>query len=136
MEIFFLSLSLPWFLLIVERFFPYPYIVEEIVKLAVVIFILKQKEEKKNQWEFFLILVFAIGFSLSEAILYLNVILTISDLSLFFVRLFFTGILHLLTTAIIYLFGKSFSFWGLIFGLLMAMVVHYCYNWLIGVYFL
>lgn len=135
MEILFLSFSLPWFLIIVERFFPYPYIFEEVAKLGVVFFILKEEKIKKKNL-LILVLIFAFGFTFSEAILYLNNIFQIGIFSLFFVRLILTGFLHGLTSIIIYIFGKNFSFWGLMIGLLLAMIIHYCFNRLINVYFI
>lgn len=113
----------PLVLLPVEKVLPYPFIIEEIVKLILVSLILLRKQNSKWIW------VFLIGFlfTVSESAFYLSNFLLIGDLSLFPLRIVLTGALHSATAVVMYMFGKRNAIF-LTAGFLLAVVAHYIFN--------
>lgn len=106
----------PFFLLLVENFLPYPYLVEEIFKF----FLAKSSTSIKMS--------FALGllFSLSEAFFYfLNPIYTLNP-SLYTLRLLLVTILHVTTILIMQYFISKKRLWPL--GLLLSILIHYLFN--------
>jgi len=123
-----LSLAGPLFLMPVEKILPYPYLVEEAVKLAVVCLILKAKPSKNAFW--FLVIFAGLLFSFSETIFYLTNIFTLGKFGLFPQRLVLTSFLHSGTTFLIAFFGKKGGWWW-VTGFLGAVLIHGIYNLLV-----
>lgn len=107
-----------------EKFLPYPHIIEELFKVAVVYFILKSKPTFKDGLKS---AIFAgISFAATETALYSLNINAYGSISLLFTRFFTTSLLHCLTFAVIYLSGRRN--WGLLLGFAAAILIHYFYN--------
>ena len=125
-----LSLVAPLLLLPVEKFLPYPHFIEETVKLAVVVIMIKAEKETK---ESFAVWVFIAGFlfAISESILYLTNIFALGNLMLFPQRLAMTGGLHTSTMMFMYFLGRK-NYWGLTVGFVGAVLIHYFFNLWMG----
>lgn len=123
------SLSAPLFLIPIEKFLPYPYLIEELIKLIIVGVIIKAENKTKN----FIIWVILAGilFSISESIFYLVNIFANGNLILFPKRLILTGVLHLGTILLLYVSLRKNLFWATV-GFSSAILIHYLYNSLIG----
>ena len=125
-----LAFSAPLFLLFVEAVLPYPFVIEELVKLLAVILLVREEQEKNRSFCIFILLVGAL-FTISESVFYLVNIFTEGDLSLFPKRLLITGMLHIGTTFLIYLFGRRNKYL-LVIGFLLAVLIHYYFNLWVG----
>jgi len=126
-----ISLVSPIFLLPIEKLLPYPYFIEEAVKLVVVLLIIKSEVETKKS---LLALVFLGGilFTLSESVFYLVNIFALGDLMVFPKRLVLTGGLHTWTAMSMYFLSRK-SYLGLMAGFIRAVVIHYFFNlWVVG----
>jgi len=126
-----ISLVSPIFLLPIEKLLPYPYFIEEAVKLVVVLLIIKSEVETKKS---LLALVFLGGilFTLSESVFYLVNIFALGDLMVFPKRLVLTGGLHTWTAMSMYFLSRK-SYLGLMAGFIGAVVIHYFFNlWVVG----
>jgi len=126
-----ISLVSPIFLLPIEKLLPYPYFIEEAVKLVVVLLIIKSEVETKKS---LLALVFLGGilFTLSESVFYLVNIFALGDLMVFPKRLVLTGGLHTGTAMSMYFLSRK-SYLGLMAGFIGAVVIHYFFNlWVVG----
>ena len=121
----------PLVLLPIEQMLPYTFIIEELVKLfLVILIILEGKKCKKSFWG----IIFLIGFlfTISESILYLVNIIPTGNYSLFPLRIILTGSLHSGTTLLMYGLGKK-SIVLLIIGFILAVLIHYFFNlWVVG----
>lgn len=126
-----ISLVSPLLLLPIEKFLPYPHFIEEAVKLAVVVMMIKaEKEIKETLWAW----VFLAGFlfTVSESILYLFNIFSLGNFALFPQRLLLTSVLHTSTVMLMYFLGRK-SYLGLVAGLIGAVVIHYFFNlWVVS----
>lgn len=121
-----ISLVSPLLLLPIEKFLPYPYFIEEAVKLLIVGIIIKaERKENKN----FAVWVFVAGFlfTISESILYLVNIFALGDFMVFPKRLVLTGGLHTVTMMLMYFLGRK-KYVGLVAGFIGAILIHYCFN--------
>lgn len=121
-----LALAAPLLLIPIEKLFPAPHIIEEIVKLGIVLFILKSRILNPSfqiRW----VILAGMIFTLSESILYLINIFMLGDLSLFGTRLLLTGILHVTTMVILYLSARKRVSMSLL-GFILAVTIHYWYN--------
>ncbi len=134
MEVFALALAVaaPFLLWPVEILFPYPHLFEEILKLILVLLILKSSGKVSKK----IILGAKLGivFAFSESILYLLNIFQIGQPGLFLLRLALTIPLHIGTMMLMILPGlkkKEFIF----IGFLLAVILHYGYNLLVGEFF-
>ncbi len=127
-----IAISSPLFLLPLEKILPFPYIIEESVKLVIVGIIIKAENETKNNFLIWVILA-GILFAISESIFYLVNIFIVGDLMLFPKRLLFTGILHVGTILLFYVFVKKGRLWA-VAGFIGAIFIHYLYNSLIVFY--
>lgn len=119
-----ISAIAPILLIPVEKILPYPYFVEEIV-----IFLLVRKlaKEKYNFWH--AAIVGGLLFTLTESFLYLpNIINSGGGISVMFHRILFTGILHCGTSVGMFFGNRKSIFWGM-FSLVIAMAIHYLFNW-------
>lgn len=132
-----LALASPLLLLPIEQFLPHPHIIEEAVKLAIVVMIIKSEPPpgwhavtprtvvSGNKWPYIFLAGFL--FAVSESILYLTNIFSIGNLMLFPKRLLLTGILHTSTVVLMYFSGRK-SYLGLVVGFVGAILVHYLFN--------
>jgi hypothetical protein len=129
--IFLLAIISPLFLIPIEKLFPYPYVVEELIKVAGILLILKMAD---SSFQTKLAIIFSLLFSLSESIFYLPNFTNQSFFEPFIQRIFLTGMLHTLTILII-LFSAKKKRWLLFISVPFAMFIHYLYNILIVNFF-
>jgi hypothetical protein len=123
------ALFLPAFIWPIELILPYPYLVEEIAKGLLIFWIISSDETTTLKLK----IVVAVGvlFSFSELVLYLFNIYLVGDLSTIFVRLALTTFLHVVTSLIIFIPGiKDRRL--MVLGLILAVVIHYLFNYYIG----
>ncbi len=120
------SLASPLFLLVIEKILPYPYILEEILKLIFVLLYIGQEKVYKTTL-FNYVILSGLLFAFSESIFFLTNILALQTYNIFFLRLVLTSILHATTISVIYFCSKRTKY-GWLLGLLLAMVIHYIYN--------
>lgn len=124
------SLVAPLPLLIIEKFIPYPFIVEEVLNLILVLVLLNTKTKIKQNVLPFVILS-GILFTISESIFYLsNILASQSSLIVFFQRLFLTGTLHVGTLLILFFFMTKKTRWWIL-GFMIAVLIHFLFNYLI-----
>ncbi len=121
----------PFIIWPIEFFLPYPYIIEEVAKVFLVLFVINLPN-KSTQIK--LVLASAAMFTLSETVLYILNISLVGDLSTLLTRFILTLILHSLTILIILI--SSFKHkWLMPAGVVLAMVIHYFYNLEVNVLF-
>lgn len=126
------GLVLPFFSWVVETVLPYPYIVEELGKFALVVLSwnIPGKSAKIKT-----IGLAGFFFALSENIFYLFNFSVYGSLSAFFLRLFLTSLLHIITSLVILIptiKNKKLA----IISLPLAILIHYLYNSLLLLYFI
>ena len=116
-----LTLALPFFLALFERYLPFPYIVEEIAKAALVHAV---RLSNKKGGVLRISLTAGFCFALTETILYVPNFAQSGTLILLLVRLVCTFLLHSLT------FSLLFSTRGRLFfvALLANVGIHFIYN--------
>lgn len=108
----------------IELLLPYPYVIEELVKLLLVIFILNVSS---NAIKIRLAIMAGLFFALSESVLYMFNIQLVGTLSTLLQRLALTIPLHVVTTLIILFSGiKNRAF--LAIGVTIAIILHYTFN--------
>ncbi len=113
----------------VELILPYPYIIEEIAKGILIIFVI-DLPSKYNQIK--IVLASAILFTLTETVLYMLNISLVGNLSTLLTRLILTTLLHSFTMLIILFFSFKHK-WLILIGIFAAMIVHYFYNLIISI---
>jgi RsiW-degrading membrane proteinase PrsW (M82 family) len=119
---------LPFILWPIEYFLPYPHLIEELAKAALVYYLAKELTGSHLIKE---ALIIGFVFSITETVLFLLNILPTGDSTTLALRLLMTTPLHILTTLIIAIptaINKKF----LPFGLLGAILVHYFFNFFVG----
>lgn len=121
------GLIIPFFCWVIEIILPYPYIIEELGK-AVFIFFVWKFPLKSTKIK--LTILMAVFFSFSESVFYLFKLSFSGDLSTFFLRLLLTTLLHIITSLII-LLPTLKNRKLLLPGFLLAVVIHYLYNYLV-----
>lgn len=114
----------PFLLWPVEFLFPYPHIVEELVKLLIVFFILKSLNKKTM---IILAILAGIFFAFSESVLYISNIMLVGTPWTFIERLIITTPLHVVTILLI-LFSGMWSRIFLPLGVAAAMILHFFFN--------
>jgi len=124
------SLILPFILWPVEQVLPYPYIVEEIAKGALVYLVLENPSRASKVKA-----AVAIGilYAFSESVLYLFNIFAVGSLSTFLERLAITIPLHIITVLII-LFPALKDKRLIVVGVILAGAIHYLFNFEIAKY--
>lgn len=111
-----LALVFPFFILLIENFLPYPYVVEELFKFFLA--------KKANSTKVAIILGFL--FSVSEAVFYvLNPIYSLNA-NLYSLRLLTVGAMHISTILIMHYFNKRRNTWPI--GIFLAILTHYLFN--------
>ncbi len=121
-----ISLSAPLFLIPLEKILPCPYVIEEVLKLFILLFIFRSAKNIKTnllKW----VVIAALLFTLSESIFYLVNIFALGNIFLFPQRLLLTGTLHLGTFLLLCLVIKKNHLW-LAGGLATSILIHYFYN--------
>lgn len=122
---------LPFIIWPIELLLPYPYIIEEIAKGILVLFVINLPD-KSTQIK--LVLASAILFTLSETVLYILNISLVGDLSTLLTRFILTNLLHSLTMLII-LISAFKNKWLMLAGVAAAMSLHYFYNLEVNILF-
>lgn len=114
----------PFLIWPIEFVFPYPFVVEELVKLLIVFFILKSLNKKTM---IILAILAGIFFAFSESVLYISNIILVGTPWTFIERLIITTPLHVITILLILFSGM----WRRIFlplGVAAAMILHFFFN--------
>jgi hypothetical protein len=121
-------------LLVVERFLPYPFIFEELVKYGVVWLMLKpdissirQSGEGMQSRQWGKVVLAAVLFTFSESSFYLVNYFALGLPTLFFLRLAISGCLHL-ATFLWLAFCLPKGKWWAVSGLFLAMLCHAVWN--------
>jgi len=123
------AIASPLPLIIIEKILPFPFLIEEILKLIAVLILLRQTKIIKRDLLPIAIIV-GLLFAVSESIFYLINILSTENFNIFYLRLLLTSTLHMLTIGIIYVLAKR-GVIGIVAGLTTAILIHYFYNLLI-----
>ncbi|MBI5126873.1 PrsW family intramembrane metalloprotease [Candidatus Roizmanbacteria bacterium] len=119
-----MALMAPFLVWPIEYFLPYPYLIEELVKVVFILFILKIPGKMK---QIKLAAMIGILFSLSETILYLFNFFMTDSLSPIYLRFILTAVLHSLTMITI-LMPTFVNKKLLPLGIIIAVLIHYLYN--------
>jgi len=119
------GLTLPIVLIPLVRLTGYSEIVEEIAKVLVISFFILNVPGRKAQ--IFMGMFFGFLFGLSENFLYLNQILQLGDLSIFWQRFLWTVPMHIVAVSVMVLFGLM-GRWFLFLGLIGAVILHLLFN--------
>ena len=124
------SLVAPLPLLIIEKFSPYPFIIEEILNLIFVLILLDAQKKTKISALPTVVLA-GLLFTISESIFYLINIFAVSQnvLTVFLQRVFLTGVLHTGTILIIFFFARKKRKWWMV-GFIIAVLIHFLFNYL------
>lgn len=110
------ALIFPFFILLIENFLPYPYVVEELFKF----FLAKKTSSTKTA------IILGLLFSFSEAVFYfMNSSYSLNP-NLYSLRLLSVSAMHITTILIMQYFLNKKSLWPV--GLLLAMLIHYLFN--------
>lgn len=118
------ALVFPFFLLLIEKFLPYPYIIEELFKF----FLAKKSDTTKTA------IILGVLFSFSEAIFYVfnpSYSIISNPISLA-VRFLIVTPMHITTILIMYYFSKVIktrnnkNLWPI--GIILAILIHYIFN--------
>ena len=119
---------LPFALFPIELFLPYPYLVEEVAKAVLVLFLVREGVKTKEGLVFSII--FGVLFALSETVLYIFNIHSVGNIGVLLLRFAVTAPLHAFTTAVIFIFTSTNKKFFLL-GLLIAIVLHFLFNTLV-----
>lgn len=111
-----------------ELVFPYPYLVEELVKGFLVFYILKSGDKSTR---IKLTILAGFFFAFSESIMYLSNIFLVGTFWTFAERILLTTPLHIVTMLIM-LFSGTKKRALLPLGIIAAMLVHYFFNLFAG----
>lgn len=123
-----LALIVPFVLWPVEILLPYPFLIEELVKVLFAYQLKASNLKLCAQVKLMVLICGLLGFS--ESILYLFNIYINGNLSNFFLRLLFTLPMHMLTGVVI-IYGVNKSKFALIIGFIIAICIHYLFNELV-----
>lgn len=118
------ALTAPLILMPIEKLLPYPYVIEELIKLILVLFILKYLNKKLY---LIFIIISGLFFSLSESLFYLGSAYGAGYAFLFGSKLGFTLFVHLFTLLLFY-FSCLKSKKLLFFSLPVAIFFHFFLN--------
>lgn len=115
----------PLFLWPIELFIKYPYIIEELFKLGLVVAIFITVRKKMNAVK--LAVLAGLLFALSETVLYMFNIALVGQPQDLFLRLIATSALHIGTCVLMLLFAL-YRRWLLFVGLGLAILLHFAFN--------
>jgi hypothetical protein len=121
-ELLIVALISPLLLIPIEGVLPYPFIIEELFKYILLLGINKKKQRR-------LVESVLVGFlfNLTETFLYIPSIINSGKISVLWGRLFYTGLMHGMTCALMYFGIKKNKYFGLA-TLLLAMLFHFGFN--------
>lgn len=125
------GLCAPLVLIFVIHFTANSEVVEEICKLLFVLFVSMRIIGIRR---FYYAGLFAVTFAISESVLYLNTIIQIRDISLFWDRILITLPMHVLTTWIIVVFSFG-NKKKIVIGLILAIILHMSFNYVVDLHF-
>ncbi|MBU1031566.1 PrsW family intramembrane metalloprotease [Patescibacteria group bacterium] len=112
----------------IELLLPFPYIIEEIVKGILIVFVI-DLPGRTSQVK--IVLASAAIFTLSETVLYILNISLVGDFSTLLIRFILTNIMHSLTMLII-LISTFKHKWFMSIGVAAAILIHYFFNLTVG----
>lgn len=122
---------LPYLLWPIELVLPFPFIVEEIAKAFLVVYLLDIEKDTRKR----IYIAAAIGacFAFTESVFYLFNIALVGNIFTYLIRLLLTIPLHSSTTLII-LFSVLMKNRrkDIIYGVILAAIIHFLYNFLIS----
>lgn len=129
--VYFAALVAPFILIPIERLLPYPYVLEELVKLVIVYSLYKLWSENEA-WEVdvksvMLVALAGLAFAASESVLFLMNSFMLGNFTAMGMRLLFTVPMHVFTTVVIYVIGHKGK-WCWVLGLVLAAAMHYLFN--------
>jgi hypothetical protein len=124
-----IALISPLLLIPIETLLPYPWLIEEIVKLVVVLWIISHGAKRVGGRRY--VFLFSLLFSLSETFFYLSSMIASGNLTALPLRLALTTSLHITTMMVLYFFCRKKRVVYLIFGLILACMLHYFFNYFI-----
>lgn len=110
------ALIFPFFILLIENFLPYPYIVEELFKF----FLAKKASSIKTA------IILGLLFSFSEAVFYVFNPVFAVNLKAYSIRLIAVVPLHITTILVMQYFLGKRNMWPI--GLILAILIHYLFN--------
>lgn len=119
----------PIMLIPIEHFLPYPHLVEELVKMFLVLIYVRGVT--KGQTSIIVVILLGCLFALSENVLYLLNFLQTGSQHVFLLRIGYTTVLHTFTMICMYLSGKRWAY-GYFGGFVVAVMTHYLYNSMIA----
>jgi len=122
------GLILPLFLIPLIKFTGFSEIIEEIAKALVILFIILKLPS--NNARIFAGVGFGLLFGLSESMFYLNNIFQLDDFSIFVQRFLWTVPMHIITVLVMVSAGLM-KRWFLVFGFIIAVILHLVFNSLI-----
>lgn len=123
-----ISMALPFLLWPIEYFLPYPFFVEEIAKAVLVYFALREFEDKERLIK--VVVLMGVLFAFSESVFYIFNITLVGNIGTYFQRIALTTVLHTATFLVI-LFPSLKKRKVSAVGVILAMVIHFLYNFLI-----
>lgn len=120
------ALILPAFVWPIELVLPYPYIIEEIAKAALIYWVAASDETTTLKVK----IVVAVGvlFAFSESVMYLFNIYMVGNISTLFQRLALTTSMHVITSLVIFIPGIKHKKL-IVLGAIIAGVIHYFFNY-------
>ena len=128
--IVFSSFALPLVCYLIEMVFPRPEIVEELLKLGLILLLANKINFAKRKYEY--ILTLGLVFALTELIFYSINFYIAGDINLAFIRFFITSSLHL-TTFFLLVKGVLRKNEAIILGsLALSVIIHFLYNYLLN----
>jgi len=116
------ALISPFFILLIENFLPYPYVIEELFKF----FLAKKANSSK------IAIILGLMFSVSEAIFYVFNPVYSLNLTAYGIRLMAVSSMHVTTILVMYYFSNEIQLrhkrflWPV--GLILAILIHYLFN--------
>lgn len=123
---------LPFIVWVIEQVLPYPYIIEELAKLFLVLMLRSDNWRSSYSNQLKIIILSGTLFALSETVLYLFNIYLVGEFRQLVLRLLLTTSLHVLTLLIIFVSFKKDVRIGVV-GVLAAICIHYAFNQLIAI---
>lgn len=117
----------PFFLYPIERILPFPYLIEEIALLLLILPLLKESTATQVK------MTIAIGllFTFSESVLYTFNMAAVGTPTTLIMRLLTTGALHTITPLLMLAGYHLYKKKGIIGGFFLAVTLHYIFNLLV-----
>jgi RsiW-degrading membrane proteinase PrsW (M82 family) len=119
------SLILPFILWPIEYIFPYPFLIEEVAKYLVVLYILQIVKDDRLKVK--VAIASGVFFALSETVIYIFNIQLVGSVETIILRLVLTIPLHVLTYLLILIPGMKDSRLAIL-GVIVAIILHYLFN--------